>query len=313
MRNSASLLVLCFGLSYYLIERIGLFSSGPVPVLDVLYSKPFLSASLLFLIVTFVTTFRNRGNVKMSGWIYVTAVILLIAGLWLSYLTRFSGEAVVTEGQTFYSGHRDYAPETLYRGRFASVPDIALKLDELVPALNKNNDHIKRLKGTFSLITTKSNDQREVVITSGLPSFLDGAFFRIRDMGYSPRYVLKSDKGRILDSSFVFMKLFPPGSEDNIRLLSPLTYYIRYYPAGTENLDEPHLVLRIVRNKDIVFNDRVRLSEDAVFEKNRISFDEIRKWTRLSITRDWGVVPALCGIILGLISLMMRGVKSGSI
>jgi hypothetical protein len=305
MRNSASLLVLCFGLSYYLIERIGLFSSAPVTVLDVLYSIPFLSASLLFLIATLVTTIKTGRNMKISGWIYVTAVMLLIAGLWLSYFTRFSGEAVVTEGQTFYSGHRDYVPETMYRGLFAQVPDIGLKLDELIPEISRDQKDLKGLKGTFSLFSANSDGKRDVVISSGLPSFLDGAFFRIRDMGYSPRYVLKSDKGRILDSSFVFMKLFPPGSEDNFRLLSPLTYYIRYYPDGTENLDESHLALRIVRNKDIVFNDTVRLSEDAVFEKNRISFDEVRTWTRLSIKRDWGEVVALAGLLLGLLNITM--------
>jgi hypothetical protein len=242
---------------------------------------------------------------KISGWIYVTAVMLLIAGLWLSYFTRFSGEAVVTEGQTFYSGHRDYVPETMYRGLFAQVPDIGLKLDELIPEISRDQKDLKGLKGTFSLFSANSDGKRDVVISSGLPSFLDGAFFRIRDMGYSPRYVLKSDKGRILDSSFVFMKLFPPGSEDNFRLLSPLTYYIRYYPDGTENLDESHLALRIVRNKDIVFNDTVRLSEDAVFEKNRISFDEVRTWTRLSIKRDWGEVVALAGLLLGLLNITM--------
>ena len=169
MRTPALLLILCFGLSYYLIERIGLFSSAPVPVLDVLYSKPFLVASLLFLLITFVATFRNRSTMKISGWIYVTAVMLLIAGLWMSYFTRFSGEAVVTEGQTFYSGHRDYVPETIYRGLFAQVPDIGLKLDELIPAISMDQKDLKGLKGTFSLFSANSEEKRDVVISGGLP------------------------------------------------------------------------------------------------------------------------------------------------
>ncbi len=37
-------------------------------------------------------------------------------------------------------------------------------------------------------------------------------------------------------------------------------------------MNRTYLPLCIVRNKDIVFNDTVRLSEGAVFEKNRISF-----------------------------------------
>ncbi len=310
MRNAASLLILSFGLSYYLIERIGLFSIGPVPVLDVLYSGPFLSASLCFLIIVLSSTFRNRNTAKISGWIYVITVILLVTGLWLSFLTRFSGEVVITEGQTFFSGHKDYAPETLYRGKFATMPDIALKLDELVPAVSSDRDHLEGLKGMFSHFTAKSEEQQEIIITGGIPSFLDGVFFRIRDMGYSPRYVLKTDAGKPLDSSFIYMKLFPHGSEDNFRLLSPLTYYVRYYPEGSEDLGDTHIALRIVRNKDIVFNGNITLTEDASFENSRISFDEVRKWTKLSIVHDWGVLPVLSGIILGLISLVIRGIKA---
>ena len=252
MRNSASLLVLCFGLSYYLIERIGLFSSAPVTVLDVLYSIPFLSASLLFLIATLVTTIKTGRNMKISGWIYVTAVMLLIAGLWLSYFTRFSGEAVVTEGQTFYSGHRDYVPETMYRGLFAQVPDIGLKLDELIPEISRDQKDLKGLKGTFSLFSANSDGKRDVVISSGLPSFLDGAFFRIRDMGYSPRYVLKSgeivlDDGDIRSTpdgrEYIVKPHYDPGTDEFIRPLFEDNYTMAFenYPVEMERIDHPEI------------------------------------------------------------------------
>jgi hypothetical protein len=243
---------------------------------------------------------------KMTGWLPVIAVLLLISGVWLSYLTRFSGEVVLTEGQTFYSGHREYIPETLYRGRFASVPDIGLKLDELVPTVSKDQMNLKGLRGKFSIIATGSDKQREVVITNGLPTILDSTFFRIKNMGYSPRYELKSKEGKFLDSSFMFMKLFPPGSEDNFRLLSPLTYYVRYYPNGKEDIEEPLIALRIVRNKDIVFNGNIKVSEDAVFESSRISFEAVRMWTILSISHDPGVLLYIPGLILAFLYTIVK-------
>lgn len=309
MRNSAALLILSFSLTYYLIERNGLFSNATIPVTSVIYSIPFLSASLLFLIVTLLTNFKDIKNLKISEWGYVTTIILLIAGLWLSYLTRFSGDVVLTEGQTFYSGHRDYVPETLYRGRFASVPDIGLKLDELVSTVSKDQKDLKGLTGKFSLITTERDKQREVVITNGLPTVFDSTFFRIKDMGYSPRYVLKSRNGKFLDSSFIFMKLFPPGSEDNFRLLSPLTYYVRYYPDGNDDNNEPLIGLRIVRNKDVVYNGTLKMTEDANFENSRIAFEEVRRWTILTICHDPGALLYLPGLLLAFLYTTVKIIK----
>jgi hypothetical protein len=237
-------------------------------------------------------------------------VVLLISGLWASYLTRFSGELILTEGQTFYSGHDDYIRETFYRGRFSRVPDIGMKLENIIPSFSNDSTHVDGLKSTFQLISKDKADSGDINLTDGFPKIIDGTFFTIGDFGYSVRYALKSEEGRLLDSSFIYMKLFPPGSEDNFRLLSPLTYYVRYYPGGAEEENEPHIGLRIVRNKDIVFNDKVKLSEEVSYENSRISFEEVRMWTRLSITHDRGVIPALCGIILGLLLLVIRGIKT---
>ena len=306
MMNAATLLILSFNVTYYLIERNGFFSGATIPVSNVIYSIPFLSASLLFLIFTLLTTFRNIKNVKMSEWGYVTTVILLISGLWLSYLTHFRGEAVLTEGQIFYSGHGDYLPGTIDQGRFANMPDIGLKLEELVPTLSKDQKHLKGLKGKFSLLSTESDKQREAVITNGLPAFLDSTFYRIKDMGYSPRYVLESKEGKFLDSSFIFMKLFPPGSEDNFRLLSPLTYYVRYYPNGNDEKNEPLIGLRIVRNKDIVYNGTVTMTEYADFENSRISFEEVRRWTILTIYHDPGALLSIPVLILAFVYTIVK-------
>ena len=141
------------------------------------------------------------------------------------------------------------------------------------------------------------------------PKLIEGAMFRIKDFGYSPRYELRAKTGKVLDSSFVYMELFPPGNEGQFRLLSPLTYYVRYFPGGNNDIKEPLIRLRIVRNKDIVLNRDVRLSEDASFENSVISFEEVRMWTRLSVKRDWGEVLALAGLCLGFVYLVIRSFK----
>jgi hypothetical protein len=312
MKFPVRLLILVFSLTYYLAERTGLFGVGPLSSLDVLYSMPILSASVLFLIVTLISAVKHFRNIKTTGWLLVITVILIISGLWLSYLTRFSGEVVLTEGQMFYSGHNDYIPETFYRGRFSTTPDTGMKLEKIQTSISDDNSHMKGLEGKFQLIGKDSAESRNITVTDGVPTMISGTFFKIRDFGYSIRYALKSAEGRLLDSSFIYMKLFPPGSEDSFRLLSPLTYYVRYYPEDADNDNSPLVGLRIVRNKDIVYNGKVKLSEDVSFENSRISIEEVRMWTKLYIVRDWGVIPAFCGLILGLIALVIRGIKTGA-
>ena len=299
--------IISFGTAYFIIEIIGLTGAPQSSVREVFYSVPFLICSVLLLIAALVSSIGSIRKHRVTGWLALISTTCIVSGLWVSFLTGFRGEVILTEGQTYYSGHDSYMPETLYIGKFASVPDVGLKLDELVPTVSKDQMNLKGLRGKFSLITTGSGKQpEEVVITNGLPTFLESTFFRIKDMGYSPRYELKSKEGKFLDSSFMFMKLFPPGSEDNFRLLSPLTYYVRYYPNGKEDIEEPLIALRIVRNKDIVFNGNIKVSEDAVFENSRISFEAVRIWTILSISHDPGVLLYIPGLILAFLYTIVK-------
>ena len=293
--------VVAFAFCYFTIEKIGFFSDSPLSNLEIIYSVPMLSASIVLLIVAIISFLKNLKKSGIREWVKILSVLLIVSGFWLSYLTRFSGEVVLTEGQTFYSGHNDYIPETVYRGRFSTIPDIALKLDKVIPSFSSDGQKITSLKASFELTGKESKEPEEFIITDGLPSFIDGSLFRIRKLGYSPRYALKSKEGKVLDSSFMYMKLFPPGSEDNFRLLSPLTYYIRYYPSDHDGSTEPLIGLRIVRNKDIVFDDKIKLVEEAVFENSRISFEEVRNWSILSIIYDRGVMLYIPGFILAVL------------
>lgn len=302
VKPSVILFALTFGLAYFFIEKAGLFSVSTLSCVEILFSKPVLAASVLMLIITLAGIYRNFRNAGIAGWLQVVSILLLISGLWVSYLTRFSGEAVITEGQTFYTAQSDYLPETLYRGRFSKIPDIGLILEKLDPVFSEDGKDIQALSGNVLIIDKDSGTGTEYTLTDGFPGLITGALLKLRDFGYSPRYVLKSNIGRVLDSSFMYMRLFPPGSEDNFRLLSPLTYYVRYYPAGSNENEEPLIGLRIVRNKDIVFNDDVKLSEGVSFENSRISFEEVRMWTRLKVKSDWGEIIIVVGLVLALLS-----------
>ena len=311
MRLPLMIFTAVFGVTYVIVERAGLFSGQPASCMHILYSRPILVASFVMLCCIFSQVILHRKVLRFYHWAGAVSVLLIVSGLWLGSFTRFSADVVLTEGQDFYSGHGNFVPGSLYRGRFAALPDIALKMEEITPSFSDSGMDIKRLEGRVKLFMKENKGPSGLVLTDGVPRMVMGAMLKLKDFGYSPRYELKSKTGEVLDSSFVYMRLFPPGSEGFFRLLSPLTYYLRYYPEGKDGSKDPFIRLRIVRNKDIVLNRDVKISEDAVFENSRISFEEVRMWTILSVKRDWGEFLMVGGLAIGLIYLTMLFFEKG--
>lgn len=309
MRQLMLICAVTFGIAYFAIERAGVFSSYPESSLKILYSFPVLIDALAIMIIAAASAFLKRSSMRAGDWMGVAALMLIVSGLWLGHFTRFSAEVILTEGQDFYSGHGDYVPGTFYRGTFAKPPGFRAKIERLSPSFSEDGRKVERLEGKIVFHSVKGTTPAEYTLTDGLPELIEGAMFRLKDFGYSPRYALKSKAGKVLDSAFVYMNLFPPGNEGFFRLLSPLTYYIRYYPEGNQDTKEPLFRLRIVRNKDIVLNRDVALGEDVDFENSRISFEEVRMWTKLSVKRDWGEVLAFFGLIMGILYLAGRHIK----
>jgi hypothetical protein len=300
MIKSAQLIIfnVTFGFVYFAIEKTGLFSASPPTSLEVFYSRPVLVFSVVLLVIAIIAAIKNFRTLGVKGWMLVISVFLMVSGLWVSYFTRFSVEVILTEGQSFVPGRDEYVRGSLYRGRFAKLPVFRVRLEELSPEFSEDSRSITGLRGKFIYFEKDSRNPEDFVISDRLPKLFDNIFFKIRDFGYSPRYSLKTKEGRMLDSSFIYMNLFPEGSEDFFRLFSPLTYYVRYYSHHDKPEKEPSLKVRIVRNKAIVVNRDVRIGEEISFENARISFEEVRKWTKLSIKCDWGEIIGISGMII---------------
>ncbi|MBI1922311.1 MAG: hypothetical protein HYS23_14645 [Geobacter sp.] len=240
---------------------------------------------------------RYRSSKLLACTLFLSAVAI-VSGLWISYFTRFSVELVLTEKQSFSSMGQEYPRDSLYIGKFAGYPSINLALTRLNPEFSGGESNLKGLVGDVSVFPPGQGKPQKVAVSSGLPSIYEGFQLRLTDFGYSPRYSLKANDGSIIDSAWVSMKLYPHGTEDAFRLIIPHTFFLRYSPHATGEKRKP-FCLRIARNKDLVYNGTVDLNEDVSFDNGKISIDEVRMWTKLSIKRDWGEVLAFLGFMLG--------------
>ncbi len=308
-RSPYVVFIVAFGAVFYLVERAGLFGGKSSSHLEILYSKPVLLASVVLFILIGIAAIRNIKRHALKEWSGIIAVVLIVSGLWISYLTRVSFEVVLTEGQTYTSSTDSSIISSLYSGRLAKIPDFSIRLKSLAPEFSKKGNKINKLRGSF-IISKKGDDHTKMIIKSGgLPRYISGMLLSIKDFGYSPRYVLKMQNGRILDSAFVYLSLFPHGNEDYFRLLSPLTYYLRYYPKGNEDNGQPVYRLRIARNKDLLVDREVKPDEEVTYENAKISFPEVRRWTKLVIRQDSGEIIAVCGGVLGFLFVLFSALE----
>ncbi len=293
-----------FGLSYYLLMRSGLNGGPSVPTApEVLFSLPLLLCSFLLLGAVSLELLQRAGKASTGKILSVVGLAIMAAGYWTSALTRYDVVTVITEGQAIRPENIERVPGLGYVGKFARPAPFELELVRLHPSLTPDGSIVKNIEGEFLL---RSAGKEEPVTISNAVSRSNGLVrMRIRDLGYSPRYELRTTGSDIEDSSFVFLKIFPPGREDSFRLLAPLNYYVRYQPEPGPD-ENPLFRLRISRNKDIVFDGDVKQGEEIAFENARMRFPEVRRWTMLEITKDYGLPLFWLGAVIAITGLVLR-------
>ncbi len=269
---------------------------------------------LLFLLALRDVWRRDTGPVlRIAG---IAAIVALCSGYWVSLLTRYHVETILTEGQVFVSNRDEEAALFVSRGPYARVPDFLVAGESYDPRFSSDGKRITGMSADLLFRRKEEKEQRRIELSLyAVPTIAGGMALRIDGFGYSPRYVLSDASGQVIDSAFVFMHLFPPGSEDSFSLMSPHVYSLRYYPFGRVDSRDPLFHLRIVRNKDVVFLGDVKLQQDAHFDNAAFAIDEVRKWTRLSLTRDCGLPVVAAGLVLICLYLLgsrWRGNAGGS-
>lgn len=293
-----------FALVYVLLMRSDLAGwESARTTAEALYSLPLVLCSFVLLGAVAVESLRHRQATSTGSILWTVGVTIMVAGYWTSALTRYDAAMVITEGQQIQPGQSDRVPGYGYAGKFGRPPQVAVELLTLHPVLTSDGTALTSIEGEF-VVRTHDKDELCRIDESSSCSVWP-ARLRIRDMGYSPRYELTTVGSDVTDSSFVFLNIFPPGREDSFRLQAPITYYVRYVPEGGE-IANARLHLRIARNKDIVFDRDVLPGEDIAFENARMRIPEVRRWTVLEITIDYGVPLLWLGALVGLPGLAVR-------
>lgn len=291
------IVVTAFAAVFALLALSGLFLPVAPGVTAVIYSLPLYICSFVLLLAVIADVLLIPGGRVVLRWTLLLSLTFLTAGYWVGGLMSYSLEAVITEGQTVMTREEPAVFRANYIGKYARIPEVSVTLRELRPEFSSEGNSIESLTGSF-MVSDKGDTASEVKLRPGKGYSDRGYMLDMEGFGYSPRYELKNKEGKVLDSSFVYLRIFPPGSEDFFRLLSPLTYYLRYYPQGEHGA---YFRVRVARNKDLTFNGDVSLGEEFSYDNAAMSFPELREWTILTIKGN----PGRPLLALGLLALFL--------
>lgn len=298
--------VISFALAYPALSLSGVMSvTRPGPE-AVFYSLPLFASSFVLLLTLMVDMFIRRSRIGWAGLTLLVSVALLSVGYWMDALMSYSLRAVITEGQSVSVREmHTSAPAGGYVGKYAEPPEAVITLLRLRPELAEGGNSLRAMEGDF-LVAGPHGRDREVRVELGEQYTGEGYGLGIEGFGYSPRYELRNAEGKWLDSSFVYLRLFPPGSEDSFRLLSPLTYYLRYFPDGDSGA---YFKVRVARNKSLVFNGDVPLGGSFRYENASMILPEVRHWTTLVVMASPGrplMTTGALGTLVALLYLAFR-------
>ncbi|MHB8845685.1 MAG: hypothetical protein ACYC7L_13180 [Nitrospirota bacterium] len=317
-------LVLAYG-AYLLSERMGTFRMLPGTWTEALHSLPSRVFSLLFSLLALagiVTAIRKSAGRERIGRVLLhCSVLILAAGLWTSYYTRFEGKTIRAEGETFNAFPSDYIRESVHRSAYAKFPQVGITLRRLDPVTAADARRLARVDADIFYAGRTTGRVLEGRLSSRWPLISDWTTIVITDFGYMPKYVLSDLKERPLETNKVYLKLYPPGAEEYFRTqFLGYLFYLRCYPDHFDDQGTPGSLsalpknpvfnLRIVRNKDIVYNGLVKPAEKVRFDNAVIALPEVKMWVEMSFVRDPGLPVIAAGLILllaGVIVLYGRG------
>jgi hypothetical protein len=313
---------------YIIIEKTGLFRIESASLRQIFHSTPSKIISILFVLNALsglcVVLFHKTIKSKIGYILFFIAIVMLSTGLWTSAFTRFEGKSKVIEGGSFTAFPTQYIQETLYMRQRSDMPQVGFTILEIKPELS--DDKLKLKKVTTDVLYSSRTTGKVLngELSSGWPLISDWTLLRITDFGYTVHYKLMDLQERELEKRDINMKLFPPGAEEffDVMFLGYM-FHVRLYPDYVDNDGKPGtlsayprnpvFILRVVRNKDIVFNDTLTTTEKLRFDNQVIAMPEVKMWVEVSLTRDLGLPVAASGIVLMLagVTLMVRRKKQG--
>jgi len=254
---------------------------------------------------------RRRWTI-VGTFLFHCAFFLVAAGFLTSSLLGQRARVWVAVGEDFESRPDQFLSHGPPRLLASGVPRLSFRVERILPEYWRDQLLFTRLEAELELPDARRTTRINRPLWLGW-----GTFLRLSGFGYAPRYQLSDTDGRVLDSAFVKLNVFPPGARDYFTIPGyPHRIHVEVLPdfavddgqPTTASLDlvNPAVVVDVTRGHLRVGGGVLRRGESLAFEGRTLRFPEIRYWGEFSIIDDAGVPLVLLGYLAGLMGLLLK-------
>jgi hypothetical protein len=255
---------------------------------------------------------RRRWS-ALGTYLFHGAFFLLAMGFAFTMLARQEARIWVAAGERFESRPDQFLSHSAPRLLAAGVPTLEFRVDDIRPEFWGDELLFTTLEARLDL----PGDRRATTRINRPLWVAPATFLRLSGFGYAPRYELRAGDGRVLDSAFVKLNVFPPGQRDYFSPPDhPHRFYLQVMPDLGEggpqpatrslNLRDPGVILRVTRGRLDLGNAVLRSGETFEYEGLKLGFPEIHYWGEFTIVRDPGAPLLLLAYVAGLAGLLVK-------
>ena len=308
-----SLIILKAGVVLFLFLSL-LWFANLIPPAAYMVWGPFSLWALLFIANLTVSLLTKKYAYK-GNLISHIAFIFIFTGVLLSSLFRFSGEALVMEGDTFWGEEKEYLRKPSYGLIQQTPPPISFKLDSITPGYWDNQLYFVRLDAAIRYPGESPVNRGIIRLNGGFD--INGSRVRLKEFGYFPE-ILVGKKGELIKKGVTRMTVFPPGAEDILEI-DNYQMHVQVLPDPkleggrirnmSMNLKEPVFLVRVVWLGRDIYRGALRKGEPVRFGDFSLTFTGIKPWVRIAVVKDPGEALVFSGFILGIAGLVMRLLK----
>lgn len=258
-----------------------------------------------------VLAVKNRYSPLGFLLFHASFLLCLIGGLLIVY-TRFSGNIVLTEGQSFAGDMTQFWQITRDAKIFKQLPAVEIMVDKVLPSYAQ--DVATDLAVKLSIVY--NDDVREETVKVNEPVRRGSLSILSQRIGVSPFLVLKDARGKVVDAGYVSLNILH-GEEDSFAFEGfPDQFQVRFYPdhevvegedrTRSLELRNPVLKVRVAADAPAAGDQTIPLGRTASFGTHTLAFEDIRYWVDFLFVREFGELPLFIGFAVGAAGLIMR-------
>lgn len=274
---------------------------------------PFAFWSVFFFYVL-INSFKTQKYSHLGNLIFHGALIIIATGVLLSYFFRFSGTAIVEDGEYFFGEESEYleAPRGSEFDRLA--PDVSFRLDSVKPEYWGAQFFFTKLDARVTY-PAETLEKTTVIDLAG-ETYIKDARLRIEDFGFYPTVDIVGRSGQYMKGP-VRIIVFPPTMAEGFFEITGYRFYVKVFSDPlidddgdvhnlSMNVNDPAFLVRVVWLNEEIYNGVLREGELLRTKNLKVKFTGLKYWVKVGVVRDPGEYVVLIGFLIAIAGLLMR-------